>query len=295
MQPAMQVYDRKSRILIRQETVADGWMRWVYQTSSGKMALHALIKRKAVSSVYGWYCKRRASAKMAQKIIDQYHLDVTPFETPFQTYRDFFTRALPYVEMPIDSDRMGAWAEGYVSAWQQIEAKHLVQVKDSEYDLFSLLQDREWAERYDQGTMIRIRLAPQHYHHFHWFDDGVIQSIKDIKGSYYSVHPLALAEVVRLYCQNKRRIVEIKTEHFGTVLLVEVGATMIGSILNPFSVGDNVEKGKDGGYFAPGGSMILGLFEKNTIQVDGDLLSQTQMGVESVVSLGEQIAVKGKL
>ena len=93
-------YDRNTQTLMPQKTVADGWMKWIYETQPGRMALGALVKRKAVSSLYGWYCKRRASAKMAQKLIDQYEIDVTPFATPFRTYRDFFTRRLPYVPMP---------------------------------------------------------------------------------------------------------------------------------------------------------------------------------------------------
>ena len=65
-------YDRNTQTLVPQKTVADGWMKWIYETQPGRMALGALVKRKAVSSLYGWYCKRRASAKMAQKLIDQY-------------------------------------------------------------------------------------------------------------------------------------------------------------------------------------------------------------------------------
>lgn len=286
-------YDRNTQTLMPQKTVADGWMKWIYETQPGRMALGALVKRKAVSSLYGWYCKRRASAKMAQKLIDQYEIDVTPFATPFRTYRDFFTRRLPYVPMPKQPEVLGAWAEGYASAWQNIDPRCLIQVKGMEYDLADLLCDGALAEKYAGGTMIRIRLAPQHYHHFHWFDGGVVQQVRDIKGQYYSVHPLALGRIAALYCQNKRRAVQVKTDQFGSVLLVEVGATMIGSILNPFSEGSAVKRGEDGGYFAPGGSMILGLFEKDAIQADEDLLCQTQAGRECIVHLGERLAVKG--
>ena len=99
------------------------------------------------------------------------------------------------------------------------------------------------------------------------------------------MHPLALGRIAALYCQNKRRAVQVKTDQFGSVLLVEVGATMIGSILNPFSEGSAVKRGEDGGYFAPGGSMILGLFEKDAIQADEDLLCQTQAGRECICLL----------
>lgn len=278
-----------------QKTVANGWMKWIYETQPGRMALGALIKRKAVSSLYGWYCKRRASAKMAQKLIEQYAIDMTPFDTPFRTYREFFTRRLPFVPMPKQPQVLGAWAEGYASAWQEVDPRCLIQVKGSEYDLADLLGEEALAARYEGGTVIRIRLAPQHYHHFHWFDNGTVQMIRDIQGQYYSVHPLALKQIAALYCRNKRRVVEIKTEQFGTVLLVEVGATMIGSIINPFAEGSAVKRGEDGGYFAPGGSMLLGIFEKGSIRVDEDLLCQTQAGRECIVHLGERLAIKERL
>lgn len=288
------VYDRCKKALVPQDTVAGGWMKWIYQTPTGRMALGALVRRKAASAAYGWYCKRKLSARAAQKMIERYHIDTAPFETPFPTYHAFFTRALPSAEMP-EGAVLGAWAEGTVSAWTDIDPDRLVQIKDSTYDLAGLLCDAAWAEKYAGGTLFRIRLAPQHYHHFHWFDDGEVKRVKDIKGDYYSVHPLALGEIVRLYCKNKRRIVEAETRHFGTMLLVEVGATMIGSIVNPFEAGDKVCRGEDGGYFAPGGSMILGIFEKGAVQPDEDLLCQTAQGRESIVQLGERIGTKGKL
>lgn len=295
MQESFAAYDREAQALVPQKTVADGWMKWIYQTQPGRMALGALIKRKAVSSLYGWYCKRKASAKMAQKMMARYEIDTTPFATPFRTYHDFFTRRLPFVPMPAQPGVLGAWAEGYASAWTQIDPDRLIQVKGSEYNLAALLCDEALAARYAGGTMIRIRLAPQHYHHFHWFDDGTVQRVQDIKGRYYSVHPLALGQIAALYCQNKRRVVQVETEQFGTALLIEVGATMIGSIINPFTEGSAVKRGEDGGYFAPGGSMILGLFEKGALRVDEDLLCQTQAGRECIVRLGERLAAKEQL
>ena len=43
-------YDRNTQTLVPQKTVADGWMKWIYETQPGRMALGALVKRKAVSS-----------------------------------------------------------------------------------------------------------------------------------------------------------------------------------------------------------------------------------------------------
>lgn len=84
-----------------------------------------------------------------------------------------------------------------------------------------------------------------------------------------------------------RRVVQVRTGPFGEVLYVLVGATMIGSICDRAKPGDRVEKGEDGGYFAPGGSMILMLFEKDRLRPCGDLAGQTELGFETEVSIGD--------
>lgn len=280
-------YNRQSRCYEPIPVVAGRWMRWTYQTPAGRMALHALIKRKFVSSVYGRYCRTRRSVRTAQRLIDTFSLDMTPFE-PFDSYTSFFTRTLAQVDMP-SAQVLGAWSEGFCSVWEDLDPARVVQVKDDVYDLPSLLADAPLAESFRGGTMLRIRLAPQHYHHFHWFDDGVVRSVRDIPGSYFSVHPLALRQIARLYCQNKRRIIVADTATFGPMVLVEVGATMIGSIHNPFIAGDSFVRGADGGHFAPGGSMLLGLFQKGRLRIDTDLIEQTSLGFESIVHLGERV------
>ena len=54
---------------------------------------------------------------------------------------------------------------------------------------------------------------------------------------------------------------EVITEQFGTVMVVAVGATVVGSILFTKGVGATVSKGEELGYFAFGGSTVLTLFQ----------------------------------
>ena len=95
------------------------------------------------------------------------------------------------------------------------------------------------------------------------------------------------------YCKNKRRVVHLQTAHFGRVVLVEVGATMVAGIHNPFAEGDVVHRGQDGGYFEPGGSMLLLLFAPGTVQICQDILLQSKSERETMVSVGERIGARG--
>ncbi len=56
-------------------------------------------------------------------------------------------------------------------------------------------------------------------------------------------------------------LAEIHTEAFGTVMLVAVGATIVGSIHHLSEPGAFVKKGQEHGFFAFGGSTVLLLFQ----------------------------------
>ena len=285
------VYDRRAKAQVPVQTAAAKWMRTLYDTRPGNLLLWALIKRKCVSALYGRYCRTRRSRRAAQQLIEQYGLDMSEYP-PFETYRDFFIRQKREVAFP-PGDGLGAVAESFLTAWEHIDPARLYQVKDSTYTLARLLGDERTAAAYEGGTLLRFRLAPHHYHHLHLFDEATVTRMYDVKGAYYSVHPMAAVRVAELYCKNKRRVVHLQTAHFGRVVLVEVGATMVAGIHNPFAVGDVVHRGQDGGYFEPGGSMLLLLFAPGTVQICQDILLQSKSGRETMVSVGERIGARG--
>jgi len=281
------IVNRQTKSVQQIPVMADRWMRILYQTLPGHAALWLFVKRKWVSSLYARYARRKKSKKAADRIVSTYGLDMAQFP-PYSTYEEFFTRALPTIEMP-SGNKLGAMAECFISCYENIDIQALFDVKGEGMRLEDILQSEELAQRYSGGTLIRFRLAPHHYHHLHHFDDAKITMIRDISGGYYSVNPMAVDNIIRLYCKNKRRLVEMRTKRFQTVMLVEVGATMVGSIVNPFKQGDDVHIGEDGGYFAPGGSMLLLLFEKGSVTLDEDLLINTRNGLETMISLSEII------
>lgn len=281
------IYHRARQCYIEQEAPASKWMHILYETPAGNLALHLLIKRKLVSVLYGWYCRTPWSRRAVRSTAEQYHLDLSAYPGGFKNFREFFIRLREDVAFPEGEGVLGSPAEGCVSLWGRTDPEALYQVKDSAYRLRDLLGDEELAQRYGGGAMVRIRLSPHHYHHFHHFCSGEVTRAYDVKGCYYSVNPMAASAIPRLYCKNKRRVVQVRTGPFGEVLYVLVGATMIGSICDRAKPGDRVEKGEDGGYFAPGGSMILMLFEKDRLRPCGDLAGQTELGFETEVSIGD--------
>ncbi|MDZ5010920.1 phosphatidylserine decarboxylase, partial [Clostridium perfringens] len=108
-------------------------------------------------------------------------------------------------------------------------------------------------------------------------------------GNYYSVNPVALERIPKLYCQNKREWSIFKSDNFGDIIHIEVGATCVGTIVQTYTPNKRVIKGEEKGYFKFGGSPTILLFKKDSIKIDDDILCQTELGFECKVLMGEVI------
>ena len=86
-------------------------------------------------------------------------------------------------------------------------------------------------------------------------------------------------DVCPIYKMNSREYCLIKTERFGTLLQMEVGALMVGKISNNQQGLGFVHKGVEKGRFEFGGSTIILLTQKNVVIPDRDLLEHTGSGM----------------
>ena len=73
---------------------------------------------------------------------------------------------------------------------------------------------------------------------------------------------------------------------------MEVGATCVGSIIQNFTPNTRIAKGEEKGYFKFGGSTVILFFKKDVVKIHEDLITQTQLGFETSVLLGEKIGLK---
>src|SRR5690606_17384066 len=106
--------------------------------------------------------------------------------------------------------------------------------------------------------------------------------------------PIALQAVPRLYCRNKREISLFRSKHFGDIVYVEVGAKLVGAIVQTYPPGADVQRGDGKGEFTCGGSTVIWCVEKGGVEVDRDLLEQAAMGYEVKVAAGEVIGRRKK-
>ena len=287
---SIQYYERKSGQLMTEKVAGEKWLVWLYNNPIGEATLWALVKRKTVSSIYGKMMDRTSSATRIQPFIEDFDIDMSGVqEQEFKNFNDFFTRKLEDTVRPVDTrfNIVVSPADGKILAFADISNSDFI-IKGFRFDVSSFLDNTVLAEKYHDGALVIIRLAPVDYHRFHFPVSGDLTPSIKIEGGYYSVNPFALRKKAEILCLNKREYTILSNPLFGDVIMAEVGATMVGSIVQTYK-GSSVIKGKEKGYFKFGGSTVALLFEKNKISIDRDLLINTANGYETAVKMGERI------
>lgn len=215
----------------------------------------------------------------------------------FETFNDFFYRKLKPNARPIEGLKqvVVSPADCRCTTFNSVDEATELWIKGRNFTLarlfngnFNQLENTSLYNPKDCCIGI-FRLAPQDYHRFHSPVSGTIGPIKYIEGEYYTVNPMAIRSDLDVYGENVRVIIPIHTEGLGTVVMVAVGAMMVGSTIITVEEGSQVERGAEVGYFKFGGSTVLLLFEKKHLQFDSDIVENSKLCIETLVRVGQSI------
>lgn len=293
----IKIYNRESKSYEIEKVLGENYIKWTYESPIGKSFLNIFLKRKLFSKLYGFFCDSKRSVKKIDNIINEYNINMNESikqSKDFKNFNDFFTRKLHPSARPFSQNCNDfiSPGDGRLLAFENIDLENIVQVKGFTYSLKELINDDSIADKYQNGTCLILRLCPVDYHRFHFVDNGTISSNNKIKGNYYSVNPIALSGIKKLFCKNKREWSILNSDNFGDILYIEVGATCVGTIKQTYSPNTKVLKGSEKGYFKFGGSTVILFLEKNKIKIDSDILSETKKNIETKVKMGETIGIK---
>ncbi|MCT4580352.1 MAG: phosphatidylserine decarboxylase [Flavobacteriales bacterium] len=284
--------DRASGDTKTEHPPAEGLLKFLYDNPFGKTLALPLIKRKLLSEIYGRRMDAKTSIKKIKPFVEDLNIDMTESLLKidqFSSFNDFFYRKLKPESRPI-GDGFVSPGDGRLLAFENIDSIHSFFVKGRKFTLSEFLQDHKLAKKYEGGTLIILRLAPNDYHRFHFPFDGTPSEVTKIKGSYFSVSPYALANnFTTVFCENKREFCTLTTKEKGDLLLVPIGATMVGSIIETYRPNASLKKGAEMGYFAFGGSTVVVLAEAGKLTIDQDILTNTANQIETFVKMGEKI------
>ncbi|KAL6879494.1 putative phosphatidylserine decarboxylase [Trichoderma longibrachiatum] len=239
-----------------------------------------------------------ASRDEIEKFIDFHRLDMSEVLLPieeFKNFNEFFYRALKPgarpCSAPDDPRIIVSPADCRCVVFNQISQATKIWVKGRDFNIKRLLGDAypDDVPRYENGALGIFRLAPQDYHRFHIPVDGVMGKPKTIEGEYYTVNPMAIRSALDVYGENVRVLVPIDSECHGRVMVICVGAMMVGSTVITRKEGEHVRRAEELGYFAFGGSTVLLLFEPGKMRFDDDLVDNSNGALETLIRVGMSI------
>jgi phosphatidylserine decarboxylase len=285
---------RETGELLQERVYAAGELEFLYGNTFGKLLLEHVLTRRSFNRLYGLMKRTRRSRGHIQGFIETLGVDTTEIEKPIDAYTsidEFFSRKLRPGTRPVDQnpDHLLSPCDGRVLAWQCLKEGEL-SVKNTRTTIPELIGDAALAKVFATPAVLLVRLAAADYHRCHFPADGIASAPRGVGKKLHSVHPIALEKGAPSYA-NYRMVTRIETDAFGPLLIIEVGALTVGSIMQTFTAG-KVTRGQEKSYFRFGGSAVLMLAQQNRIAFDDDLIRSTIEGFESRVRVGTRVAVK---
>ncbi|MEC8329557.1 MAG: archaetidylserine decarboxylase [Verrucomicrobiota bacterium] len=289
-------YNRANGMIEEESVYGERFLRWAYGNCLGRLTVALAVKRLWFSCWYGWRMNRPKSRSKIAPFISDYSLKTEDFAASVDSYasfNEFFYRQLKKSARPVvQEDKLVCFpADGRHLAISDISISDSFYIKGQYFNVSSFVEDSALASAYMGGAMLISRLCPVDYHRFHFPVSGQVSDCVLLSGSLRSVSPLALRRNLSILWENRRTRTVIKSEEFGEVLMFEVGATCVGGIHQTFSPGI-VKKGEEKGFFSFGGSCVVTLFKKGTIQFDADLLKYSEQGMEVFALMGERCGMR---
>ena len=226
-----------------------------------------------------------------------------PYYQQYNSFNDFFTRALKEGARPLDKAEgcIPSPVDGAVSQLGTIEQGQIFQAKGQSFSLTELLGgDRERAKPFMGGEFATLYLSPRDYHRVHMPVTGTLREMVYVPGALFSVNQTTAENVPGLFARNERLVAIFDTDS-GPVAMVLVGAMIVAAIetvwagritplkrevrvtnyQNPDPIHLNV--GEEMGRFLLGSTVVL-CFPPDTIQWDDNLTSGSE------VRMGKHIA-----
>jgi phosphatidylserine decarboxylase len=280
----------------------DSAIKFIYDNAFGKI-LAPIIASKPISQLYGSYQDWSVSKSKVPPFVDKFSINLSQYKSgsinstekrdSYKSFNEFFIREFEEGQRTFinDENRMPAFCEARYFGHSEINDEVKIPVKGKLLNSKDLLADSRWGETFEGGPLVIARLCPVDYHRYHYPLSGKTLDSFPIKGQYHSVNPLALKSKPEIFLINERRASILDTEQFGKLAYIEVGAAMVGKIIQSHDESKPHSRGDEKGYFLFGGSTVILLGEKGRWSPSEDIISNTKDGVETYLQLGEEVAV----
>ena len=200
--------------------------------------LQRLLPQHALSRLLGAAAAARRPRWLVTWVIERfaahYQVQLEEAERPeagaYDSFNDFFTRALRDGARDLCDSGIASPADGAISECGRIRGDRVLQAKGRDYSLHALLAgDEEQAALFRDGDFMTIYLSPRDYHRVHMPLDGRLTATAYVPGDLFSVNAVTAAGVDELFARNERLVCYFDTPR-GPMAMVLVGAMIVAGI-----------------------------------------------------------------
>ena len=269
-------YDLRNDYFIKNKTSKS--LKFMYNTVIGRIILK-IAATKYIANIYKIYITSKFSKRKIKKFIKKNHINMDDYkEKDYESFNDFFIREIKFGKRKIE-DNLVSVCDSKLSVYK-IDENSKFNIKDSIYTIKELIgEDRQYK------YALIFRLSVDDYHHYIFPDDGKVVNTKHINGILHTVQPIAQKRY-KVFHENSRDITFLNCDNLGDVCYIEVGALMVGKIVN---IGKNeFKKGEEKGHFEFGGSTVIMLINKD-INLNEKIIENSKNDIETIVKMGQCI------
>lgn len=296
------IYDRKNNKVIKDNQYGSNILNFLYNNSFGRILLKISIT-PLFSKIIGYFSNTKFSKGRIDKFVKENNIDLNEYEdVEYKSFNDFFIRKKKKENLKVNKEKniFISPADSKLLIYK-ISKDLQIEIKNTKYTLEEILDINKIKNikkensningidlsEYNNGYVLVFRLSVDDYHRYCYIDNGRLLDTKYVRGKLHTVSSISNKE--KIYSQNSRCISILETENFDKVIYIEVGAILVGKIVN-YNL-DVFKKGEEKGYFEQGGSTIV-ILVKNILDIDDDILEMNDKLIETKVEYGEKI---GKL
>lgn len=269
-------FDLKKEVYIKNKDNKS--LVFLYNTKIGRFILKIATTKK-IAKIYSIYMNSRFSKIKIKKFIKKNQINMDEYkEKEYNSFNDFFIREIKPERREID-DGFISICDSKLSIYR-LDDDTKLKIKNSIYTVEELIGE---GKKYKYALV--FRLCVDDYHHYVFPDNGKIVKTKQIDGILHTVQPIALKKY-KVFHENNRTVTFLDCDNLGDVCYIEVGALMIGKIVNRNI--DFFKKGEEKGHFEFGGSTVIMLINKDII-FNQKIIDNTNKEIETIVKMGQNI------
>ena len=269
-------YDIKNNSYVKEE--AGKSLQFIYNNMLGRLVLK-VATGKPIARMYAKYMNSKYSKIKIKGFIKKNKINMDEYEDrEYSSFNDFFMREIKPGKRKSE-DGLIAVCDAKLIVYK-IDEDSKFNVKNSVYTVEELIGENK---QYKYALV--YRLCVDDYHHYVFPDKGEVVRTKHIDGVLHTVQPIAQKKY-KVFHENTREVTFLSCDDLGSVCYIEVGAMMIGKIVNLEK--KKFAKGEEKGHFEFGGSTVIVLINQE-LEINEKILENSRNEIETIVKLGQYI------